>query len=269
MQEHLLNPPSVHPVRIVHSSFGRLRVHLPDPEGQIVPRLRGFPGVTYAQASKWTENILILFNPRQTSAEAVFGDLQSLCLDASPNGLALATAEEAMVEGEPPYANETAMELHPLLDESLPGAKPVAYVTGLRRHIYQLLGWASVGMAVVGFIVPGIPGAPFVILAGYFFIRSSPKAHAWLLQSRWFGPILRDWEQQRGVRRSLKNTAVGLIIFAMVFILVIGLPPLLVATILVFEIIGLTIVLRLKVVEPTPPLLTFEPELIGCGGEAI
>ena len=81
--------------------------------------------------------------------------------------------------------------------------EPAGYVTGLRRKVYQVLGWASVGMAVVGFALPGIPGAPFVVLAGYFFIRSSPRSHAWLLQSRWFGPILRDWEQHRAVRPTI------------------------------------------------------------------
>jgi len=51
------------------------------------------------------------------------------------------------------------------------------------------------------------------------------------------------------VRRSLKLAAVGLIVHAMVFILLIGLPAPLVAVILVLEIIGLIIVSRIRVIE--------------------
>jgi uncharacterized protein len=125
-------------------------------------------------------------------------------------------------------------------------------MTGTGRVVYQALGWASVGMAVVGAITPGIPTAPFVLLAGYFFIRSSREAHEWLRQSRWFGPMLRDWEEHRGVRRSIRNAAVGLIVLGMAVTLMLGLPTAVLATILTLQLVGLAIVLSLRVVEPIP-----------------
>ncbi len=127
---------------------------------------------------------------------------------------------------------------------------PTMYMTGTGRVVYQVLGWSSVGLAVVGAVTPGIPTAPFVVLAGYFFIRSSPEAHQWLRQSRWFGPILRDWEEHRGIRRSIRNAAVGLILFSMAFTVLLGLPTALTATILTLQLVGLVIVLSLRVVEP-------------------
>ena len=226
-------------LQIVHSSFGRVRVHLPDPDGYIVAGIRRLPGVTFAEASKWTENILVLFSQPLANEESVLAELARV------------------VECGPAIAPELIGEVgaSPMMQVAESGG----YVTGLRRTIYHALGWVSVGLAVIGIIVPGIPGAPFVVLAGYFFIRSSPASHAWLLRSRWFGPILRDWEQQRAVRRSLKYTAIVLIAIAMVVILLSGLPTALIATILVFEVIGMIIVLRLKVAEPETkmvPLLT-------------
>jgi uncharacterized protein len=236
-----MNTDAVHQLEVVHSSVGRVRVHLPDPDGRIVPWLRRLPGVTFAEASPWTENILILFAP-STSEENLLAEL-SLAVE---NGLALVDEPAVLIsEIDPSSALETT------------NPEPAGYVTGWRRTIYRALGWVSVGLAVVGFILPGIPGAPFVVLAGYFFIRSSPESHAWLLQSRWFGPILRDWEQHRGIRRSLKYTAMGLIALAMVVIALSGLPTALIATILVFEVIGMIIVMRLREVEPVSltPLL--------------
>jgi uncharacterized membrane protein YbaN (DUF454 family) len=195
-------------------------------------RLRG---VTFAESSKWTGNLLVLFNPAILSENDVLAEMLSV------EGVA---AADAIPAPNLPMNSAPAAE----------GTQPAGYVTGWRRTVYRALGWVSVGLAAVGFALPGIPGAPFVVLAGYFFIRSSPRSHAWLLRSRWFGPILRDWEQHRGVRRPLKYAGVGLIALAIVVVLVSDLPTALIATILAFEVIGLVIVLRLRVVEPTPSL---------------
>jgi uncharacterized membrane protein YbaN (DUF454 family) len=243
-----MNSTSTEEIRVVHSSFGRLRVHLPDPEGHITSRLCWQPGVYSAQSNKWTGNILILFNPRITNERNLLAHLEAECMDGSLVAVPPAPPPSALAALSTPADDEAAARL----DDITYPAEPVGYVTGFRRRLYEALGWASVGMAVVGAITPGIPTVPFVVLAGYFFIRSSPKAHAWLLQSRWFGPLLRDWEQQRAVKRSVKYTAVGLIVAAMAIILVLGLPPILVSLILALELIGLIIVLRLPVVEPTP-----------------
>jgi uncharacterized membrane protein YbaN (DUF454 family) len=195
-------------------------------------RLRG---VTFAESSKWTGNLLVLFNPAILSENELLAEMLSV------EGVA---AADAIPAPNLPMNSAPAAE----------GTRPAGYVTGWCRTIYRALGWVSVGLAAVGFALPGIPGAPFVVLAGYFFIRSSPRSHAWLLRSRWFGPILRDWEQHRGVRRSLKYAGVGLIALAIVVVLVSDLPTALIATILAFEVIGLILVLRLRVVEPTPSL---------------
>src|SRR5262249_29954184 len=114
----------------------------------------------------------------------------------------------------------------------------------------RTLGWTSVGMAVVGAITPGIPTAPFVILAGYFFTRSSPAAHQWLRQSRWFGPLLRDWEEHRGIRPWVRNATLALIGGSMVVTAFLGLSALVTGAIMTMQAIGIVIVLNLHVIEP-------------------
>jgi uncharacterized membrane protein YbaN (DUF454 family) len=183
--------------------------------------------VTSAVASELTGNILIQFHPRQTSEQKLLAELRSLSLPA------------------PPYV--PARVEPPPLD---PGpAAPPGYVTGTRRRVYRALGWSSVGLAVVGAATPGIPTVPFVILAGYFFIRSSPQAHDWLLRSEWFGPMLHDWEERHVVKRSVKYTAVGLMAAGLAAAWLLGVPTGILAAIAALETIGLVVIIRLPVAE--------------------
>jgi uncharacterized protein len=219
---------------VVHSSPGRLRVHLPDPEGDVVARLRLLSGVSCADASRWTGNILILFDPKQTSEKALLDELRAII--ATPAASAPPAAMTAVVANDP----------------LPPPAVSEAYLTGAWGRLYNLLGWSSVGMAFVGAATPGIPTVPFALLAGYFFVRSSPAANEWLQHSKLLGPIMRNWEEHRGVTRSLKVTAFALMGAGLAFSVLAGLPAAVLASIVVLELIGILVVARLPVVELAP-----------------
>lgn len=59
-------------------------------------------------------------------------------------------------------------------------------------------------VAIVGLVLPGIPTTGPVLLAGYFFSRSSERFDRWLLEHRVFGPIVRDWRAGLGFSRRAK-----------------------------------------------------------------
>jgi uncharacterized membrane protein YbaN (DUF454 family) len=125
-------------------------------------------------------------------------------------------------------------------------------VTGWRRTLYKGLGWASLGLGAVGAVVPGLPTAPFVLLGSYFFVRSSPELHAWLLKSKWFGGMLRNWETYHGVSRGVKVTAVTMMAVSLgATVILFDLPAAVIAGLVTLELVGLTYVLRLPIVaEP-------------------
>lgn len=76
-----------------------------------------------------------------------------------------------------------------------------------QRALYLTLAVASLGMAVVGVIVPGLPSTEFVLLASWAAARSSPRLHRWLNEHRWFGPMLHHWRNGRRVPRRAKYAA--------------------------------------------------------------
>jgi uncharacterized membrane protein YbaN (DUF454 family) len=98
-----------------------------------------------------------------------------------------------------------------------------------------------------------------LLLASFCFVRSSPRLHAWLLRNRVFGPFLRDWQIHRGVRRSIKITAISMILVVGCVSAASGRLPL-PALLALFALlaVGLFVVLRLRTIEETLPA----PELL-------
>ena len=81
--------------------------------------------------------------------------------------------------------------------------------SGPRRWLYVGIAAIFVALAMLGVVLPGVPTTPFLLVASYFLVRSSPSLHRRLLDSKTFGPTLRDWDRHRGIRRRTKRVAVG------------------------------------------------------------
>jgi uncharacterized membrane protein YbaN (DUF454 family) len=128
-------------------------------------------------------------------------------------------------------------------------ARPPA-VGGIRRMLYVALGLFFVGLAVLGVVLPVLPTTPFVLLASYFFVRSSPRLHGWLLRSRVFGGLLRDWQRHRAVRPRVKVVAVLVLVAAVAAsALFANLPLPALLGLLALGAVGLVVVLRLPVLR--------------------
>ncbi|MQY41863.1 DUF454 family protein [Epibacterium sp. SM1969] len=75
------------------------------------------------------------------------------------------------------------------------------------RFFYAGLGVLCVACAAVGVILPLLPTVPFLLLAAFFFSRSSSRLHNWLLGHNTFGPIIVDWQQSGAIRPGAKKAA--------------------------------------------------------------
>ena len=82
----------------------------------------------------------------------------------------------------------------------------------LRRGLLVAAGVVSLGLAVAGAVLPGLPTTPFVLLSAACFAKSSPRMHAWLLANRWLGPMVRDWEAHRSLPLKVKWLATSMML---------------------------------------------------------
>ena len=69
-----------------------------------------------------------------------------------------------------------------------------------------------VGLATLGLFLPLLPTTPLLLLAAACFANSSEKWHRWLLKHDVFGPIIRNWQENRCIPRKAKIIAVASIL---------------------------------------------------------
>lgn len=78
---------------------------------------------------------------------------------------------------------------------------------GMRGILYICLGWLMVVLGIIGAFLPLMPTTIFLIMASWFFTRSSPRFEAWLLGHPRFGPPLRAWNETGAVSGAAKVAA--------------------------------------------------------------
>lgn len=87
----------------------------------------------------------------------------------------------------------------------------------MRRPIYKGLGFLAVGLGAIGAALPIMPTVPFLLLAVYFFARSSPELEQKILDHPHWGPQVKDWRDRRAISRSSKTMAIGAMTVGAIF----------------------------------------------------
>lgn len=117
------------------------------------------------------------------------------------------------------------------------------------RIFWGGLGGLSVGLGVVGVVLPLLPTTPFILLAAYCFARSSPRLEQWLLRHPRFGPTIADWRAHGAIAPRAKRLALLTIAATFGLSLALGLPALALA----LQAITLSMVCLFLLSRPSPP----------------
>ncbi len=78
----------------------------------------------------------------------------------------------------------------------------------MRKKVYLVLGLLFTAIGIVGIFIPLLPTADFLLIALWFFARSSRRLESWLLHHRIFGKYVYDLWVRGGMTKNAKTKAV-------------------------------------------------------------
>ena len=89
---------------------------------------------------------------------------------------------------------------------------------------WNAIGFISLGLGMVGVILPLLPTTPFMLLAAFAFGQGSPRFRRWIEAHPRFGPTVARWEAHGAIERRHKRFAVIGCAMSFVVSLALGLP---------------------------------------------
>lgn len=107
------------------------------------------------------------------------------------------------------------------------------------QTVWLILGLISLALGGIGIYLPLLPTVPFMLLAAFFFSKSSERLHNWLLTHPVFGPSIEDWQRNGSISKRVKVYATISILAAFALAVALGFKP----TILIIQAIVLGFVL--------------------------
>lgn len=93
------------------------------------------------------------------------------------------------------------------------------------RFLWVICGFVALGLGLIGIALPLLPTVPFLLLAAFFFARSSERLHNWLITHPRLGPPIEDWNTHGAIRRPAKILASASILAAFMISVVAGVRP--------------------------------------------
>ncbi len=83
----------------------------------------------------------------------------------------------------------------------------------LVRGLLMVGGTFFLVLGLIGIALPILPTTPFLLLAAFCYARSSKRFYDWLLNHRWFGEYIRDYQEGRGIPLKAKVMGLSLLWF--------------------------------------------------------
>ncbi len=84
-------------------------------------------------------------------------------------------------------------------------------VSTARNTIYIVLGSISLILGTLGIFLPLLPTTPFYLLTAGLYLRSSEKLYKKAMSNKFFGTIVRDFQEEKAIPLKAKIFSVSLL----------------------------------------------------------
>jgi len=105
-------------------------------------------------------------------------------------------------------------------------------------------------IGIIGIFIPILPTTPFLILAAACYARGSKNFYNWLINNKWFGEYIKNYQEGRGVPFTVKILSIILLWITIAFSTIIIVSNFLIQIILTIIAIVVTIhILTIKTMQ--------------------
>lgn len=103
----------------------------------------------------------------------------------------------------------------------------------IKKAFLLIIGSISLGLGVLGIILPLLPTTPLLLLSAACYIRSSDKLYQWLITNKYVGSYILNYRSGKGIPLKAKIIGVSLLWISILYT-IIFIVPLVIVKILLF-----------------------------------
>jgi uncharacterized protein len=85
------------------------------------------------------------------------------------------------------------------------------------RVLLMAAGTVCLCLGAIGIFLPILPTTPFLLLAAACYMRSSERLHKWLINNRWFGEYIKNYQAGRGIPKKTKIVTLAFMWIAILY----------------------------------------------------
>ena len=76
---------------------------------------------------------------------------------------------------------------------------------------FVILGSISLGLGIIGIVLPILPTTPFLLLAATLYLHGSPKLYKWLIEQKYLGTYIRNFKEHQANPLRAKIISVSMV----------------------------------------------------------
>ena len=111
----------------------------------------------------------------------------------------------------------------------------------IKQSFFIILGTFFLGIGIIGILVPVLPTTPFLLLASFFYARSSKRLHNWLLANKIIGAYIRNYIGGKGIPLKVKLFTITFLWVVIIVTLVFAVEELVLRIIIILVAIGVSV----------------------------
>lgn len=92
----------------------------------------------------------------------------------------------------------------------------------IKIKLLLIAGSVSLGLGVIGIVMPILPTTPFLLLTAYCYLRSSRRLYVWLISHGIFGAYIYSYMKYKAIKKSARIGALcflwGTLVLSMIIV---------------------------------------------------